>query len=286
MNRLSLALTVLCLLALAAGGMAVTATTASQDEAIPTPTPDTMTRFVEANGDAERGEDLFHTFQPQVGFACATCHLTDSEARLIGPGLLNIRERAAERVERQSAALYLYISIIRPDAYIVEDYPAGIMPLTFDHLFSERDLYDLVAYLLSLEGDPAQVSEVVTPAVTEREPVEIGDLPDPASIGDPNNGEVLFNTFQREAGFMCATCHWVDTEAQLIGPGLLNIALRAQTRVEDQDAVDYLFESIVDPDAYVVDGFPAGLMPDNWAQIYSEDELYDLVAYLLTLREE
>lgn len=100
---------------------------------------------------------------------------------------------------------------------------------------------------------------------------------------DPANGETLFTTFQAEAGFACSTCHQVDTEDRLIGPGLLNISIRAETRVEGQDAADYIFTSIVNPDDYVVDGFSADLMPENWTEIYSEDEIYDIIAYLWTL---
>lgn len=102
--------------------------------------------------------------------------------------------------------------------------------------------------------------------------------------GDPANGQDLFNTFQPAASFACSTCHRADSEDRLIGPGLLNIGLRAETRVEGQNAIEYIYTSIVEPGAYVVDTFPDGLMPLNWAEIYSEREIYDIIAYLITLR--
>lgn len=286
MKKLFTPLPHICMLLLIAGNLNVMASTLSQDtddETDPTPMSDTMTRFVESYGDAERGEELFNTFQEEVGFACSTCHYTDSQERLIGPGLLNIGQRGAERIEGRSAALYIYMTIIRPGFYTVEDFPDDLMPREFDPIFSERELYDIIAYLLTLEGDPEPVDEA---ADLDRASDTTVDLPDPESIGDPEHGEILFNTFQADAGFMCATCHHVDTEDRLVGPGLLNVATRAETRVEGQNALDYLFESIVDPDAYVVEGFPAELMPDNWGEIYSEDEIYDIVAYLLTLHDE
>ncbi|MCA9911483.1 MAG: hypothetical protein KC519_22670, partial [Anaerolineae bacterium] len=43
-----------------------------------------------AVGDPVRGEQLFNTLQPAVGFACATCHRVDTTERLIGPGLLGV----------------------------------------------------------------------------------------------------------------------------------------------------------------------------------------------------
>jgi len=100
---------------------------------------------------------------------------------------------------------------------------------------------------------------------------------------DAENGEILFQTFQPDAGFACSTCHRSDSEDRLIGPGLLNIGSRAETRVEGQSVLDYIYTSIVSPSEFVVEDFPDGLMPANWAEIYSEDEIYDIVAYLLTL---
>jgi len=114
----------------------------------------------------------------------------------------------------------------------------------------------------------------------------VAEIPAVLSSADVTNGELLFTTFQATAGFACSTCHWVDTENQLIGPGLLNIRTRAEIRVEGQNAVDYVFTSIVNPDAYVVDGFSADLMPENWSEIYSDEQIYDIIAYLWTLNSE
>ncbi len=69
-----------------------------------------------------------------------------------------------------------------------------------------------------------------TPTVAST-PTASGEI-DPRVIGDPDHGQELFNTFQLDAGYMCATCHWTDREDRLIGPGLLNIGSRAATRVE------------------------------------------------------
>ena len=48
-------------------------------------------------------------------------------------------------------------------------------------------------------------------------------------------------------------------------------------------AEEYLRESIVDPDAYVVDGFPAGQMLPHYLDILSDEDIDNLVAFLLTL---
>jgi hypothetical protein len=40
----------------------------------------------------------------------------------------------------------------------------------------------------------------------------------------------------------------------------------------------------LNPNAYVVDGFPSGSMPQNFARDLTSEELENIVAYLLTLR--
>ena len=107
--------------------------------------------------------------------------------------------------------------------------------------------------------------------------------PVPALPGDPVEGERIFHTVWPAAGMACSTCHNTDTEARLIGPGLLNVGTRAATRVPGMDALDYIHTSIVKPSAYVVDGFP-DIMPKNWGKVFSEAQLNDIIAYLLTLK--
>lgn len=110
-----------------------------------------------------------------------------------------------------------------------------------------------------------------------------GDAAGDASlVGNPANGEVLYNQLYPEAGFACVSCHYPDQETRLVGPGLLNIGTRAATRVEGESAVEYIHNAIVNPGAYVVDGYPDLLMPQIYAELFNEDEINDLVAYLLT----
>jgi cytochrome c2 len=101
---------------------------------------------------------------------------------------------------------------------------------------------------------------------------------------DPENGSELFQTLQVDAGFACSTCHNSESENRLIGPGLLNVGSRAETRVEGQSGLEYIYTSITNPSEFVVPEFPDDLMPKNWQEIYSEDEIYDIIAYLLTLK--
>ena len=125
------------------------------------------------------------------------------------------------------------------------------------------------------------------PAPTDAPPTRVSSPIDRlAAVRDPENGKLLFETFQEAANYACSTCHSVISEDTLVGPGLLNIKARALERVAGQSAAEYIYESIVKPDLYLVEGFDAELMPENWMEIYSNIEIFDMVAYLLTLEGE
>jgi mono/diheme cytochrome c family protein len=97
---------------------------------------------------------------------------------------------------------------------------------------------------------------------------------DPAS--DAGQGRTLFQA-------NCATCHSTAEAVLLVGPSLAHIGTTAKTRVEGLSAEDYLHESVVAPNAYVVDGFLEGTMQQNFGQVLTSDELDQIVAYLMTL---
>lgn len=134
-------------------------------------------------------------------------------------------------------------------------------------------------------------AEVVTEAITstpaDEATVEAEMGTDWATLianADPANGEVLFGTFYAEASFACSNCHSNASEDRLVGPGLLNIATRAATRVDGIGTEEYIFTSILHPNDYVVETYVADLMPKVYGELLTEQEQYDLVAYLLTLK--
>lgn len=106
------------------------------------------------------------------------------------------------------------------------------------------------------------------------------------SLANPANGETLFNTsFDTNVGpFACFTCHNVDSEEKKIGPGQLHIGERAATRIEGLSAAQYIYNSITDPNAHIVEGFVENLMPSNYTDLLTEQEIYDIIAYMFTLQ--
>ncbi len=81
----------------------------------------------------------------------------------------------------------------------------------------------------------------------------------------------------------CGSCHQIDGAGGRIGPPLSQVGTVAGTRKTGSSATDYLRESIIDPSAYIVPGYPDS-MPHGLARELSDQDLDDLVRYLASLR--
>jgi len=97
-------------------------------------------------------------------------------------------------------------------------------------------------------------------------------------------GEKLFSQTVIGAQAGCATCHSLEAGMVVVGPSMDGIAGRAASTVSGMSAEDYLKESILEPDAYLVAGFPAGTMPQVWEDELTSEQVNQLVAYMLTLK--
>jgi nitric oxide reductase subunit C len=82
----------------------------------------------------------------------------------------------------------------------------------------------------------------------------------------------------------CVSCHALDADVVLVGPSHAGIGTRAETAVAGKSAEEYLRESILEPDAEITDGFTMGLMYANYGTDLSDQEVADLVAFLMTLK--
>jgi L-cysteine S-thiosulfotransferase len=102
-----------------------------------------------AAGDPKAGETLFASATIGSNPGCKTCHSIDG-SKLVGPSLQGIASRAATRVPGESADQYIRTSITDPNAFVVPDFPQGVMP-SFKTVLSDTQLNDLVAYLMTLK---------------------------------------------------------------------------------------------------------------------------------------
>lgn len=83
---------------------------------------------------------------------------------------------------------------------------------------------------------------------------------------------------------LCLTCHTIGKSGALRFPDLGGVAGRAKTRVPGLDEVEYLAQSLYEPNAFIVEGFNPGMPVINKPPIgLTDQEILCVIAYLQTL---
>lgn len=128
-----------------------TATATSAPAGSPTvatsPTTTGTTTTTPGAGDPAAGATVFSNK------GCAGCHSVSSSAQTpspVGPGLMGIGTRAGTRKAGMTADAYLRESVLTPNAFVVPNFTANIMPSLFSGP-TDAGFNDLIAYLLSLK---------------------------------------------------------------------------------------------------------------------------------------
>ena len=74
----------------------------------------------------------------------------------------------------------------------------------------------------------------------------------------------------------CITCHSLEPGVTLVGPSLAE----AQSPIPGVTPEEYVRQSILEPDAYIGEGFVAGQMPGGWDDLLTADQIESLVIFL------
>ena len=83
---------------------------------------------------------------------------------------------------------------------------------------------------------------------------------------------------------ICLTCHTVGKTGALRFPDLAGIGEKAKTRVPGLSDVEYLAQTMYEPTAFVVPGFPPAMPPVNQPPIgLTDQEILCVIAALQTL---
>jgi len=83
---------------------------------------------------------------------------------------------------------------------------------------------------------------------------------------------------------LCTTCHTIGKTGALRFPDLEGVAVRAKNRVPGLSDIDYLAQSMYEPDVYIVEGFNPGMPVINKPPIgLTDQEILTVIAYLQTL---
>ncbi|MCB0115489.1 MAG: hypothetical protein R2873_34130 [Caldilineaceae bacterium] len=115
----------------------------------------------------------------------------------------------------------------------------------------------------------------------------LGDQNQLAAAPAPDSAEPMRTPQELYISMGCIDCHYLqDPEDEvalnnLIAPSLEHLPELAAERVPGQDAVDYVYASIVDPRAHEVEGYQADLMPMGYADEMTDAEINAMVTWLL-----
>ncbi len=83
---------------------------------------------------------------------------------------------------------------------------------------------------------------------------------------------------------ICLTCHTIGKTGALRFPDLAGVDVRAKTRVPGLSDVEYFAQSLYEPTAYVVEGFPPAMPPMNQPPFsLTDQEILCVIAALQSL---
>jgi mono/diheme cytochrome c family protein len=147
----------------------------------------------------------------------------------------------------------------------------------------EDQIRNIATFITNWEETATLVAMPTPPAG----PVVGSDITKELPEGNAQAGETLATTLA------CTACHiaaptgpaWLPSGSE---PG---IGERAAARIAQPDYTgqattpeQYLFESIVAPNTFIISGFAANIMPLNYANTLTDQDMADLIAYLLSIK--
>jgi sulfur oxidation c-type cytochrome SoxX len=230
--------------------------------------------YTSSRADRQNGKQLFVKGAENKP-SCGSCHtLADAGTTgAIGPNLDSAFAQALKVGMTEDTVRQIVRGQI---AYAIDVTSTGA-PGMPKNLVTGDDARDVAAYVASaVVKDTA--SGTATPAPSPS--------PAPAPAPKPSGG----NSAQLAAGkkvFLesggCGACHTLEDAgaAGTVGPNLDKVAADAQKAGQALEA--YVKQSIVDPNAYVAPGFPKGVMPPDFKETLTAQQIADVVAYIVAV---
>lgn len=201
--------------------------------------------------------------------ACKSCHSLDG-SRLVGPSWLKLYQKKgkfSDGSEYSADENYLRESILEPNKHVVEGFAPNMMP-AFAGQLSDAEITGVISFIRTLDGS-APVAAAAAP---------VAAAVDTSKMSPPERGKHLFDTK------LCVTCHSLDG-SKIVGPtfkGLYGRKEKIQGAGEVSVDDSYIKESILNPTAKVVEGYPPA-MPPYQGQL-SDAEIADLIEYIKTVK--
>jgi len=204
---------------------------------------------------------------------CLGCHTIGSEGGALRfPDLAGVGARAKSREEGHTDIDYLSEALYEPNAFIVPGFQPGMPTINKPPIgLTDQEILTVIAYLESLGGTPT-----VTMDTKLKWQGQTPAAPTPAAApGAKMDGPTIVQTY------LCVTCHNFADASHTVGPSLYDVGDRL-TKAQ-------LYEAVMDPDATIAKGFPAGVMPatlgaSGFYDKISTQNLKTLVEYLASLK--
>ena len=113
----------------------------------------------------------------------------------------------------------------------------------------------------------------------------------PASVGLPKEGDfkkIVAGLPKGDVGHGaklyvssgCSGCHSQEKDKRLVGPSFYGVYDRAKTREKGLGPKEYIYQSIVNPNTYVVDTFQPNIMPQTFATQLSPQQMSDVLTWI------
>jgi mono/diheme cytochrome c family protein len=248
-------------------------------------------------GNATAGQEIFVA-------NCQKCHGPQGQAGVNNPGSDDGTVPHLNPIDSSLVNSDPLVFAFNLDLFIEHgSTPSGSSPLLSMPAWGDQkkltpqQIADVIAYVITLNPT---VPVTATQAAPATQSVTVAtDITQPLPQGDPSSGQQLVQTLA------CPACHISQGGGATLGPNWQpaadnnnqGIGTRAPLRITAADykgkattAEQYLFESIVAPDAYIVPGNPAyapggtSIMPHDFSTKMSAQNLADVIAYLQTIK--
>jgi sulfur oxidation c-type cytochrome SoxX len=230
--------------------------------------------YVGASADRQSGKTLFTA-------KCGSCHtLADAGTTgKVGPNLddafrQSLLDGMTEATVRQ---------VVRDQiAYAITTTSTGA-PGMPKNLVTGTDADNVAAYIATAVAK-GSAGATATPAPAPAPSPKPTPAPAPGGGTGGGTGGSSAQVAAGKAVFTgaggCGACHTLKDAGATgnVGPNLDKVAADAQKAGKALTA--YVMESIVNPNAYIVPGFPKGVMPQDFKTTLTAKQIDDLVAYI------
>lgn len=127
-----------------------------------------------------------------------------------------------------------------------------------------------LAEVAAAQAEAAKGPTLVVVKSAAEADAELAKLP----AGNAADGEKQFTL----AG--CVGCHAQEKDKKLVGPSFYGLFIRAANGKPGYSAKAYLYESIVNPNEHVVEGYQPNIMQQTYAKTLSQQNMADLLAWI------